>query len=474
VQDQTIPVIDHHGKLIRIDGIVSNITDQKEKEYKIKQLAYHDDISELPNRRMFDKKVKSLIESSNNNKQIFTFLKLNIDRFKNINTSLGHRIANNLLKQFGERIKNLLPESSLLARISGDYFGILLWDYHQSDAPEALAKSVIESMKQPFFVGDYELFVTTSIGISTFPSNGENIVELEKCAELALSHAKEIGINNYQLYSPSLAIKSNKLYSLEKDLRKAIENEELILHFQPRVEPNTEKIVGAEALIRWEHPVMGLVSPNEFIPLAEEIGFIDTIGDWVIKQVCQSINKWKKKGVKIVPISINISAQRFLKSDWKKFIHIILEETNMNPSMLELEITETTLIRHEEAVYSAIQFLKELGIKIALDDFGTGYSSLTHLRQYPIDTIKIDKSFIDNITKEESEAVIAKSILYLSKGLNINVVAEGVETIEQLTFLKEHECKEIQGYIFSKPVSEKEFLRLLNIIQLKPTYQETY
>jgi EAL domain-containing protein (putative c-di-GMP-specific phosphodiesterase class I) len=207
---------------------------------------------------------------------------------------------------------------------------------------------------------------------------------------------------------------------------------------------------------------MGLVSPNEFIPLAEEIGFIDTIGDWVIKQVCQSINKWKKKGVKIVPISINISAQRFLKSDWKKFIHIILEETNMNPSMLELEITETTLIRHEEAVYSAIQFLKELGIKIALDDFGTGYSSLTHLRQYPIDTIKIDKSFIDNITKEESE------------GLNINVVAEGVETIEQLTFLKEHECKEIQGYIFSKPVSEKEFLRLLNIIQLKPTYQETY
>lgn len=468
VQDQAIPVFDSNMKLIRVDGILSNITEHKKSEEMIKHLAYHDYLTDLPNRRMFDEKVKTLIESSATNKKNFAIMFMDLDRFKNINDTLGNRIADQLLQQFTQRINKLLNHSSLLARLGSDEFGVILWDYPQSDYPINIAKQIIDKLRNPFFVDHYELYITSSIGISTFPSDGDTSEELLRNAEAALYRAKENGKNNFQIYSSSLNIRSYKLFTLERDLRKAIENNEFLVYFQPRVEAKTGKIVSAEALIRWEHPVWGLISPKEFIPLAEENGFIIEIGDWVFKQVCHYINEWEQSGLPIVPISINKSAKRFLRNDWTTTVFNVLKETNIDPSLIEFEITETTLLQHNETVKYSIDLLKEVGIKIALDDFGTGYSSLAYLRQYPIDIIKIDQSFIQNISNISDEMII-KSTIFLAKGLKMKVVAEGVETTEQLAFLQQQECDEIQGYLFSKAVPNIEFQELLKRVILKPT-----
>lgn len=429
----------------------------------------HDYLTGLPNRRMFERKIDALIQSSKEWEKVFSVLYLDLDRFKIINDTLGNGIANKLLQQVSLRIKRLLHEPFLFARLDGDKFGIVLSDYQQSDLPETMAKAIIDSMKEPLFIDNYELYITTSIGITTF-SNGDNPDELLKHVNAALKRAKEMGKNNYQIYSSSLKIESFKRYNLEKDLHKALEQNQLLLHFQPRVEASTGTIKSAEALIRWQHPVWGLVSPKEFIPIAEENGFIIEIGDWVFKQVCHYIKEWKQNQLKVVPISINISAQRFLKSDWIKIVNDTLKETGTDPKLIEIEITETTLIQHEKEVSLAIRCLKELGIKVALDDFGTGYSSLSYLTRYPLDTIKIDQSFISNITKNNSDEVIVKATILMAKGLEKNVVAEGVETVEQLSFLKQHGCSEIQGYLFSKPVPEKQFQSLLTKSLLHPIY----
>lgn len=379
-----IPLFNMDMQVVGVYGSAKDITITK------------DYLTNLPNRRMFERKIESLIRSAKVDKKNFAVMYLDLDRFKRINETLGNGIANRLLQQFSLKIKKLLPDTSIFARLDGDKFGIVLWDYPQLNLPVTVAKDIIDSMKEPFFIDDYELFITTSIGISIF-SDGDNLDELLKHASAALRRAKDIGRNQYQIFSSSLEIASFKLYNLEKDLYKAIDNNQLILHFQPRVEAPTGKMVSAEALIRWEHPEWGLVSPGEFIPLAEESGLIIEIGDWVFKQVCHHLKEWKQNNLNVVPISINISAQRFLTSDWITILNDTLKATDMDPTLLEIEITETTLIRHEKEISSAIHYLKQLGIKVALDDFGTGYSSLSYLTRYPIDTIKIDQSFIKNV-----------------------------------------------------------------------------
>lgn len=466
VQDQTLPVLDANGNLIRIDGIVSNITPQKEYEKQIKHLAFHDSITDLPNRILFERKLQSLLNEGND---CFAVMYLDLDRFHMINDSLGHRMGDELIKKFCQRITALLPSNTMFARIGGDEFGIIIWEYEQSDYPIIVAKSIVDGLVKPFLIEEYELFLTTSIGVTTYPSNGENVDDLIKNAAVALYRAKSMGKNTYQIYSSTLNISTYKQYDLERDLRKSIANNQLVLHFQPRVEASTGLIVSAEALVRWEHPVWGLVSPNEFIPLAEETGFINEISDWVLQKVCQTLNEWKDEGLRIVPISINISAQRFLKNDWKTVFTKTLEEHHTHPSFIELEITETTIIKHEKAIEVAFAFLKELGMKISLDDFGTGYSSLSYIKNYAIDAIKIDQSFIKQIKISQNVEMIIKSLIFMAKGLEINVVAEGVETNEQLHFLRQLECNEIQGYIFSKPVPKQEFGTLLNNSIIKPT-----
>lgn len=468
VQDKTIPVLDDEGNLIRIDGFVSDISAQKKFEERIRHLAYHDHLTDLPNRKQFEEKIESLIEIATEKDSTFAIMYVDLDRFHNLNNTLGHGIGDKLLQQFGLKIINYLPPSSLLSRIGGDEFGIVLWDYEQTDYPEMIAKKILDGMKEPFMIEDFELVITASIGISSFPYNGTTLEEMTKNVDAARYRAKANGKNNYQIYSSTLDIISFKKFDLERDLRKSIEKDQLFLHLQPRVEASTGRIVSAEALVRWDHPVWGEVSPGEFIPLAEETGFINDIGDWVLQQVCDYISDWKQKDLPVVPISINIAAQRFLRSDWKSTLTSILWDTDVDPTFIELEITETTIIQHEKAIEAALQFIKSLGIKIALDDFGTGYSSLSHIKDLSIDTIKIDQSFTRQITKAPNVEVIIKSIIFMANGLNINVVAEGVETLEELAFLKQQGCDEIQGYIFSKPVPEQTFKALLCKGYLKP------
>ncbi|SET06444.1 PAS domain S-box-containing protein/diguanylate cyclase (GGDEF) domain-containing protein [Oceanobacillus limi] len=472
VQDQTLPVLDDNGNLIRLDGIITDISAQKKYEQKIMRLAYHDYLTDLPNRTLFDQQVASLIESYKHTQEEFSIMYLDLDRFRSINNSLGHLVGDKLLQQICSRLKEVLQENAMLARIGGDEFAVLLTETNQADYPVVMAKKIIDSLGEAFIIADYELKITTSVGISSFPANGQSVEELMKNADIALYRAKHYGKNTYQIYSPSLNIDSFKKYYLERDLRKSINNNELRIHFQPRVESSTGKIVSAEALIRWEHPVWGMVSPREFIPLAEETGFVNDIGDWVLKQSCLFLKEWTNENLPIIPISINISAQRFLKNDWKETIISILEETSTDPSLIEFEITETTIIQYEKPVEAALEYLREIGIRIALDDFGTGYSSLSYIHKFPISTVKIDQSFTRQITKSESVEVILKSLILMTKGLNLNVVAEGVETIEQLAFLKEQECQEIQGYLYSKPVPEEEFRTLLHQQILKVSFED--
>ncbi|MDU1845821.1 MAG: EAL domain-containing protein [Niallia nealsonii] len=469
VQDQTIPVLDHAGNVIRLDGIVSDITFLEKSKEEITYLAYHDYLTDLSNKRMFDEKMEELIHNSKKNNKNFACLYLNLDRFKQINDRLGHAIGDKLLQQFTIRLDEKLKMSNyLFARLGGDEFGILLWDFKQSDYPISIAKGIIDCMKKSFLIDEYELFATTSVGISTFPIDGKTKEELVKKADAALHRAKEMGKNNYQIYSTLLNISSFKQFQLERDLYKAMERDEFFLQFQPRVNPLTGKIISAEALIRWENAEWGFVSPREFIPIAEENGLILPIGDWVFQEVCNRISVWKNRELPIVPISINISAQRLLKSDFIPTVIKTLKETNTDPSLIEFEITETTLIQYEEVVTLAVQQLKEIGIRIALDDFGTGYSSLSYLKQYPIDTIKLDRSFVRNISISKKDEMIVKSMIFLAKGLDMKIVAEGVETKEQLALLKQQECDEIQGYLFSKPVGEEDFQAFLQKMILHP------
>ncbi|MFC5465409.1 EAL domain-containing protein [Lederbergia graminis] len=438
------------------------ITEQQKHAYekRIQYLIHHDHVTDLPNRTLFDRKIEELIMESSLKDANFTVMYLDVDRFRQINESLGHVIGEKLIMQFSQRMKKLLNKDSLLARVGGDEFGIILWNYSDAKYPEFTANWILDDLNEYFVVEDIEFRITTSIGISSFPADGQTKDELVKAAEVALFRAKKNGKNTYQIYSATMDINSYKNFYLDRDLRKSIENNELVVYLQPRVDTFTGKLISAEALVRWEHPVWGLVSPSEFIPIAEDSGFINEIGDWVLEEVCHFIQSCEKKKITTIPISINISAQRFLRNDWKdKLIHI-LRKTNTDPNLLEFEITERTLIQYEQDVEAALKYIKGLGIKIALDDFGTGYSSLSYIKDFSIDTIKIDRSFISQIAKSCDVEVIIKTLLYMTKELKMNVVAEGVETEVQLDFLKQHGCKEIQGYIYSKPVTIEEFQAL--------------
>lgn len=463
---QAIPQFDEKGNLVQIVGILTDITESKEAEATLRHIAYHDYLTNLPNKRMLDEK---LIEMKTNTDSLpIALLHLNIDRFKSINELVGHANADRLLTLFVERINSILSTNTLFARISGDEFYILIWGYQEDNEPISLAVNVLNSLKRSFYTNNLELFITTSIGISLFPEETDFDHHLRKNASVALKRAKQKGRNSYEVFSPSTSIPNYKLYSVERDLWKSIEKRELFLEFQPRVNTDTGKIVSAEALVRWRHPEWGVISPKEFIPVAEENGFILEIGDWVLEQVSLFLRRWEQKGLDVVPISINISAQRFLRNDWVKFIKAVIDTQNIDPTLIELEITEKSLIYYSEEINSDLEYLKKLGVKVALDDFGTGYSSLSYLKDYPINTIKVDKSFIDNIDKDLSNKAILKALISLANELNKNIVAEGVETKEQLQFLKEHNCPEVQGYLFSKPLPENEFQLVLQDKNLLP------
>ena len=473
VEDRTIPTLDEEGNLIRLDGLIIDITDRKNYEVQLDHIASHDFLTGLPNRRKFESEFVKAVETAKRDNRMLSLLIIDLDRFKNVNDALGHAVGDKLLIEVSKRISQVCGNSSFLARMGGDEFAVIIEDITGMDVSIGLSQRIIKKFKEPFFIDDFELYITTSIGITFAPFNGDDAQTLLKNADIAMRRAKEAGRNDYYVYTPSMNIETFKKYSLEKGLYNALKNNEFYLEYQPKVNPKTGRMEGAEALIRWKHPEWGIVSPGEFIPLAEESNFILNIGDWVVEQVCQTLKEWQEKGLKLVPISVNVSYKRFTKTDFLKSIVTIVKKTGIHPSFLEFEITERSMIQNEEVVRSVMAKMQALGFKFSLDDFGTGQSSLSNLSTFEIDCIKIDRSFTQNIGGNKRIESIISSMILLAKDMGMVIVAEGVETEEQLQFLQDRNCHLIQGYLYSRPVGAKQFEQLLQYPVIRSSKKQT-
>ncbi|WP_415579406.1 EAL domain-containing protein [Filibacter tadaridae] len=470
VRDESIPTYDEAGKLIRLDGIITDITEQKSTQSQLDylaRLAYHDDLTELPNRRMFNEEVNALLEKSALFDSKFAVLYLDMDGFKKVNDTLGHHTGDELLKEFSLRLKLCISSHDFVARLGGDEFSVLIRNMKGREQIEEIASKMIDLLGEPYLIGESELFVTVSIGIAVFPIDGESAETLLERADLSLYRIKEKGKNNYKFYNQSMTEDAYKSYSLERDLRKAVDRNEFEMYYQAKINAKTNGLVGAEALIRWNHPNGNRIFPGDFIPLAEENGMIFAITIWTFRAACEQLKRWEKGGLTTVPISVNISPEIFDRQDWVETLLQIMDETNVDPGLLELEITEGVLIQNDETFITSIETLKQSGIKISIDDFGTGYSSLLYLKKFKVDTIKIDQSFTRELLNNDV-SLILKAIIRLAHELDMTVIAEGVETAEQATYLRQNECDQIQGYLISKPIPVGEFVQLLEnpVIQI--------
>ncbi|WP_067728936.1 EAL domain-containing protein [Oceanobacillus damuensis] len=442
---------------------IRDITEQKENEGLIEHMAYHDSLTELHNRRSFHLQLTKHLSQARELNTPLSVLFLDMDRFKYINDSLGHQIGDQVLLEISKRLTSSVRNGDIVSRVGGDEFNIILPNTNREGSLE-IAEKIMEAIQQPVTINHYELYITTSIGLSVFPYDGEDSSVLIKNAATALYRAKENGKNNFNVFHSGMNMQSYRSFNLQNDLRKAIEQEEFEIFYQPRVNTETGSVNSAEALLRWNHPNWGIVSPGEFIPLAEETGQIIEIGNWVIKSVCNQIIDWKENRITPVRIAINLSAQQFLQHNLVESLQQIIEEKEIDPSYLEIEITESALLRNEETAAITLRKIRDMGVHISIDDFGTGYSSLHYLNRLPVNTLKIDKSFIDGVfNKTAKEQSIVTMIISLAKALNLTVIAEGVETEEQFNFIRNLHCEEIQGYLFSPPVEASRFVEIIEM-----------
>jgi diguanylate cyclase (GGDEF)-like protein/PAS domain S-box-containing protein len=461
IEARAMPVLKESGEIENIVVVARDITERNKHEQLIKKMAYHDQLTGLPNRRSFTEEFEGHIQKAEIKKQQLGILFLDIDRFKFINDSLGHSFGDLVLKEVALRLKNFTRGFGRVYRMSGDEFTIILENINQDKLKYKMAK-LLELFSKPIFVKDEMIHITASIGVSLYPLDGHDPKVLLKNADLAMYRAKENGKNTYQYYKSALDSNSYERLLMENELYAAIENNELLLHYQPRFSIDRKTIIALEALIRWDHPRWGMISPSEFIPLAEETGLITKIGAWVIRTACKQTKDWIEKGLHPIKIAINLSARQFLQRDLVASIQAVLMESGLPPEYVELEITESTLMKYEETILYTIEQLKKMGVQFALDDFGTGYSSMGYLKKFQIDTLKIDQSFIRGIGTETDDSAIATAIITLAHALKMNVVAEGVETEEQYRFLKEKNCNEIQGYFTCRPMEAQMIEVLLN------------
>lgn len=452
-----------------IVGIVMDITERSKAQELNHHLAYHDYLTELPNRRMFEEQLDKQLRVSDYFKQKLAIMLIDLDRFKYVNDTLGHPIGDALLKQIANRLRCKQGDGQAAYRIGGDEFAFIISNVQKQSDVTHMADHIINLIKEQCVVEGYELNVTASIGISQSPEDGNSVESLMKNADAALYFAKSRGRDQSQSYSSSLNVQSFKLFSLSNDLRKALDKGELFLHYMPRVHAQTMEIVGVEALLRWNHPDWGLVSPTEFIPIAEETGLIVPIGEWVLREACMQNKRWQSMGLPPVTISVNFSVQQLLKQNILQTIDQIVAETGLSPDRLEIEITESSFISNEKIVTELLLELRKRKIKVSLDDFGTGYSSLYLLKRLALHTIKIDRSFVDEMLTEPCNKSIIECIIRLAGELNMQVVAEGVENEAQFNYLREQHCDEIQGYYFSRPVEAESIVQLLkNKSLMKP------
>ncbi|HEX7332399.1 MAG TPA: EAL domain-containing protein [Pyrinomonadaceae bacterium] len=440
---------------------VVDLSQNKQTQEKLNHLAYHDALTDLPNQVLFKDRLKQAIALSRRNDQLQAVLLLNLDRFKTINDSLGYTAGDRLLQSVAQRLTSCVRESDTVARFGGDEFAILLTQIPRPQDAANAARAIKQSLDQAFLFEDQEIFVASSIGISLYPQDGRDTAGLLKTAGVALDRAKVQGGNDYQFYTAGGTTRALKQLVLESNLRSALDRSEFIVKYQPQVDVRGFHLVGMEALVRWQHPSLGLLQPGEFVPLAEDNGLIIALGDFVMRTACAQSKAWQEKGLMPMVLSVNFSARQFQQPTFITDIAQILKDTNLDPRWLELELTESSIMKDPEEAIEKLHELKLMGIRVAIDDFGTGYSSLNYLKRFPIDTLKIDKSFVADVCKDPHDTAIVRAIINLGHALDLTVIAEGVETKEQLQYLSALECDVVQGFLFSKALSVAAFEELL-------------
>lgn len=461
IEDSAAPIHDRGGRVIGAVIVFRDVSQARAMVRKMSHLAQHDFLTGLPNRMLLNDRLTQAIALARHHGNQLAVLFLDLDRFKNINDSLGHAIGDQLLQLVAERLTACVRNSDTVSRQGGDEFVILLPKVEHGEDAARTAQKMLASLTAPYGIAQHDLHVTVSVGISTYPDDGQDAETLIKSADTAMYYAKENGRNNYQFFTQDMNTRAVERQSLEGGLRRAVGRQEFVLHYQPKVNLETGEITGAEALIRWQHPVRGLILPAQFVPIAEDCGLIVPIGQWVLREACRQIRAWLDAGLRPTPVAVNISAVEFRTNDFLVRVRSALEDAGLEPHYLELELTESVLMQDVESTNRMLQSLKTMGLRLTIDDFGTGHSSLSYLRRFPIGALKIDQSFVRDITSDPDDATIASAVISMGKSLRQRVIAEGVETREQLEFLQAQRCDEGQGYYFSRPVVAEEFARLL-------------
>jgi diguanylate cyclase (GGDEF)-like protein len=452
---------DENGELLSLLGFAHDVSDRVDAQEKLEAMATHDALTGLPNRVLLHLHLAEALDRARQRHQRVAILFIDLDRFKNVNDSLGHRIGDELLRMIGRRLGLALRKGDFLARLGGDEFTVLLEDLKDAEGAAEVAVKLLELIQQAYWVHGHAVHVSASIGLSMFPDDGDDPDTLLKNADVAMYRAKDAGKNVYQFFAHEMGTQQQEQMALETALRRAVKSEALELKFQPKVAIATGRIAGAEALLRWHDAILGDVPPARFIPLAEESGLIDAMGDWLLTRACREMRHWAAAGLDGMTIAINLSVRQFRDAGFPARIQKVFAETGVDPHRVEFEVTETSVLYDAESVSRVLQMQRELGVRVAIDDFGTGYSSLVHLKRLPIDTLKIDQSFIRDITTDPDDKAITAAIIALAHSLGLDVVAEGVETEEQLAFLTERGCDYYQGHYLSEPLDCAAFIEFV-------------
>jgi diguanylate cyclase (GGDEF)-like protein/PAS domain S-box-containing protein len=461
VEDCVSPIHDHEGKVTGAVVVLRDVSAARAMTLEMIHSAHHDFLTGLPNRMLLSDRVNQVISLAQRHGKKVAVLFLDLDGFKHINDSLGHAVGDKLLQSIAECLVDCVRGSDTVSRQGGDEFVVLLSEVEHSEDAAITARRMLQAVAEVHPVGQHDLHITTSIGLSVFPDDGLDAETLIKNADTAMYQAKENGRQSFQFFKPAMNVRAVERQSIEEALRTALERRELALHYQPKINLRTGAITGAEALIRWTHPTRGPVSPGQFIPVAEDCGLILPIGNWVLREACRQARAWLEVGLPLASIAVNISAMEFRHESFLEGIFAALEDTRLEPRFLELELTESVLMKRAESAASVLQTLRASGVQLAIDDFGTGFSSLSYLRKFPIDALKIDQSFVRQISTAPDETTIVTAIISMGRSLNLRVIAEGVETPEELAFLQAHQCDEAQGYYFGRPVHPEQFAKLL-------------
>jgi len=461
IQDSVAPIHDHDGKVIGSVLVFRDVSAARAMAAQIAHLAEHDFLTGLPNRLLLNDRVGQAIALAQRNQDKVAVIFMDIDGFKHINDSLGHPTGDKLLQCVANRLQDCVRAPDTVSRQGGDEFIVLLQGVKKPEDAAIAAERLLKSLAKGFSIGQQNLHITSSIGVSLYPDDGPDAETLIKNADTAMYQAKANGRQGVQFFKPEMNVRAVERQSIEEDLRRALERQEFTLHYQPKINLATGTITGAEGLLRWSHPTRGSISPSQFIPIAEDSGLILPIGAWVLREACAQSQAWVAEGLPIVSMAVNVSAVEFRNQNFLDNLSATLSETGMDPRSLELEITEGVLMKNAELGASILQSLREKGVRVAIDDFGTGYSSLSYLRKFPLDALKIDQSFVRQIADSPDEATIVTAIISMGRSLHLRVIAEGVETAEDLAFLQDRECDEAQGYYFSRPIPADQFAALL-------------